>query len=103
MYGNCLKLKVSGYVLPILRCCPFLSNAVYAQTPQNLDIALGKEKLAMFRMRKKILFALFLLLNAVPAPQLQAAAITFSGPELLGKPTDTSITINVVPDANVSL
>ena len=48
------------------------------------------------------LFALFLLLNAIPVPQLQAA-ITFSGPELLGKPTDTSITINVVPDANVSM
>ena len=30
-----------------------------------------------------------LLLNAGPAAQLQAAAVTFTGGELLGKPTDT--------------
>ncbi|MGA2242279.1 MAG: metallophosphoesterase, partial [Verrucomicrobiota bacterium] len=103
MSGNCLKLKVSGCVLSILRCCSFLSNAVHAQTPQNFNIALRKEKLVMFRKQKKILFAFSLLLNAIPVPQLQAAAITFSGPELLGKPTDTSITINVVPQANANI
>jgi hypothetical protein len=103
MYGNCLKLKVSDYMLSVRRCCPFLSDAVYAHTPQNINIGLKKEKLMMFQMQKKILFVYFLLLNAIPVPQLQAAAITFSGPELLGKPTDASITINVVPDANVSM
>lgn len=30
-----------------------------------------------------------------------ATAITFSGTELLGKPTDTSVTINIVPDSNI--
>jgi phosphodiesterase/alkaline phosphatase D-like protein len=32
---------------------------------------------------------------------LAAAAITFTGGELLGKPTDTSITINIVPDTTI--
>ncbi len=32
-----------------------------------------------------------------------ATSITFTGEELLGRPTDTSITINVVPDENVDI
>ena len=32
---------------------------------------------------------------------LAADVITFTGGELLGKPTDTSITINIVPDSNI--
>jgi hypothetical protein len=71
--------------------------------PQNFDVEFKKEKLIMFQKRMKIMFACFLLLTAIPVPQLQAAAITFSGPELLGKPTDASITINVVPDANANI
>jgi hypothetical protein len=31
------------------------------------------------------------------------AQVTFSGTELLGRPTNTSITINVIPDANIDL
>jgi hypothetical protein len=103
MSGNCLKLKAPGYVPAMLIRCTFLSNAAYAQAPWNFNFAIRKEPLAMFLKRTKILFAFFFLLNAIPVPQLQAAAITFSGPELLGKPTDASITINVVPDANVSM
>jgi uncharacterized repeat protein (TIGR02543 family) len=37
------------------------------------------------------------------APMQQAGEITFSGEELLGRPTDSSITINVVPDENINL
>lgn len=36
--------------------------------------------------------------QAAPMP---ATAITFTGEELLGKPTDTSITINIVPDTTI--
>jgi hypothetical protein len=37
------------------------------------------------------------------APLQQAVEIDFSGQELLGRPTDTSITINVVPDEEIEL
>jgi hypothetical protein len=50
------------------------------------------------RVRMKLLFAFLLSLpTAGSVAQLQAATITFSGLEQLGNPTDTSITINVVP------
>ena len=45
------------------------------------------------------LAALVLLLAAPPAP----AAVSFPGPELLGRPTATSISLNVVPGAAVDL
>jgi len=32
---------------------------------------------------------------------LLAGTVTFAGNELLGKPTDTSITINIVPNADI--
>ena len=35
------------------------------------------------------------------AAPTQATVITFTGEELLGKPTDDSITINIVPDADI--
>jgi hypothetical protein len=35
--------------------------------------------------------------------QADATPITFTGEEMLGRPTDTSITINVVPDENVDI
>ena len=48
-----------------------------------------------------IVFLALLLagLAAVALPALGAAGVTFSGPEQLGRPTATSIALNVVPDA----
>lgn len=54
----------------------------------------------------KGLASLFILaaLSGPPAARADGAVpITFSGVEHLGKPTDTSITINVVPDATVNI
>jgi hypothetical protein len=51
------------------------------------------------------LFMLVLLLNisiAAATPRQQQGA-TFSGVEHLGKPTDTSMTINVVPDEDINI
>ncbi len=45
----------------------------------------------------------FLLLTAGFVARLPAATITFSGVEQLGKPTDTSIAINVVPQASANI
>jgi hypothetical protein len=36
-----------------------------------------------------------------PLSAQAATEITFAGPELVGRPTDTSITINIVPDATI--
>ena len=57
----------------------------------------------MFRKPKKILCAVLLLRTAASVPELQAATIAFSGIEQLGKPTDTSITLNVVPQASANI
>ena len=49
-----------------------------------------------------IILLVFLLSMFGSAPiRVQAAVITFTADELLGKPTDTSITINIVPDATI--
>jgi hypothetical protein len=54
-----------------------------------------------------VLFTLALLLSfslatAAQTQEVQAATtITFTGEELLGKPTDSSITINIVPDSTI--
>lgn len=50
-----------------------------------------------------LLSALLLSLVGGMSTRAEATVITFSGEELLGRPTDTSITINVVPDANIEL
>jgi len=46
------------------------------------------------------LMAIVLFLNV---RQTAAGSVTFSGSELLGNPTDTSITINVVPEADINI
>jgi len=48
-------------------------------------------------------FTLFVSLLGILTIRVEAAVITFSGEELLGRPTANSITINVVPDANIEL
>jgi hypothetical protein len=57
---------------------------------------------------KKCIFSFFVTLSillsvmGMPAMGVKAAtAITFTGEELLGKPEDTSITINIVPDTTI--
>ena len=44
-----------------------------------------------------IILVLFLSLVEASATSVKATTITFTGDELLGKPTDSSITINIVP------
>jgi hypothetical protein len=48
-----------------------------------------------------MLLVLVLSLVAGPAINVKAAEITFAGEELLARPTDTSITINIVPDETI--
>jgi hypothetical protein len=50
-----------------------------------------------------LLFVIVFILSVLPIGSLVHAAtpITFSGEELLGKPTDTSITINIVPNTTI--
>jgi hypothetical protein len=57
----------------------------------------------LHRIERGILLAFFVSWFATgSAIGVQAATeITFSGPELLGRPTDTSVTINIVPDATI--
>ena len=57
----------------------------------------------MISTRRLIFLCTFvLLIGLASAPAaLYAPTITFTGGELLGKPTDTSITINIVPDATI--
>jgi phosphodiesterase/alkaline phosphatase D-like protein len=59
--------------------------------------------IVILRQQRITLVALCLLLTAGLGPQLRAATISFSGVEQLGKPTDTSITINVVPQADANI
>jgi len=62
-------------------------------------------QLSQLHRKFKIYFfiALFISLIGVLTIRVEAAVITFSGEELLGSPTANSITINVVPDANIEL
>ena len=46
--------------------------------------------------KKPFAFVLFLIINTSIIAQ-----VSFSGPELLGKPSDNSITINIVPDEDI--
>ena len=56
------------------------------------------------RLRHLFILLIFLVsMVGVPAIQVDAAVITFTGEELLGRPTDTSITVNVVPDTDIEL
>ncbi|MFN2253564.1 MAG: InlB B-repeat-containing protein, partial [Candidatus Promineifilaceae bacterium] len=49
-----------------------------------------------------VLFSLLMILFLLNARQIGAATvISFTGEELLGKPTDTSITINIIPASNI--
>ncbi len=49
-----------------------------------------------------VLIALLLILvGSFPAAAQAASPITFTGDELLGKPTDDSITVNIVPDSTI--
>ena len=54
-------------------------------------------------MKKSMLpLALFALLLAWHSPQLVAqTTITFSGQELLGKPTANSVAVNIVPNTTI--
>ena len=54
-------------------------------------------------MALALLICLAALMAGVYAQTAEAAVITFTGQELLGRPTDTTMTIKVVPDANCSL
>ncbi len=44
---------------------------------------------------------LLILIGGFPVPAQAASPITFTGDELLGKPTDDSITVNIVPDSTI--
>jgi hypothetical protein len=50
-----------------------------------------------------LLVYLITLMAGVPTSGVKAAVIDFTGEELLGRPTDTSITVKVVPDENIEL
>lgn len=52
------------------------------------------------RLLTTLLIALSLLAGSI-TPMQAATAITFTAEELLGKPTDTSITINIVPASTI--
>jgi hypothetical protein len=66
-------------------------------------------RIALLRWRSHLAaICTFALLAALMAfigvsPANAATEVTFSGSELLGTPTDTSIAVNVVPDANINL
>ena len=58
----------------------------------------------MFYKRINIIIIIIILpvmMLAINVSQTRADTVTFSGGELLGKPTNTSITINIVPDAPI--
>jgi uncharacterized repeat protein (TIGR02543 family) len=53
---------------------------------------------------KKITCILLITWFGLLAPrELAAQPVTFTGTELLGKPTDNSVTVNIIPDANIQL
>ncbi len=59
------------------------------------------------KLFKVLLFAagllvMGLLTRKLPSSHAQGTTVTFPGPELLGRPEDTSITINVVPSAAIN-
>ena len=53
----------------------------------------------------RVVIVLVFLLSLVGGSftHVQAAEITFTGQELLGRPTDTSISVSIVPDSAISL
>ena len=54
------------------------------------------------RARVIILFVILAVFGlTIPSPAIFADTVGFTGGELLGKPTDSSITINIVPDAAI--
>jgi hypothetical protein len=53
--------------------------------------------------RVLLLLVFFVFLSGRSITSARAAAITFTGSELLGRPTDTSISVSIVPDAAISL
>ncbi|RQW07868.1 hypothetical protein EH222_06490, partial [candidate division KSB1 bacterium] len=51
-------------------------------------------------MKKYLLPAIFVLVWMLSSHKLWAqGSVTFTGPEILGRPTDESVTVNVVADA----
>ncbi len=55
-----------------------------------------------FTISLLIAFSILFSMVGMPAMRVNAATtITFTGEELLGKPEDTSITINIVPDSTI--
>ena len=50
-----------------------------------------------------VIFSMLLSALGMPTIQARAATITFTGQELLGRPTNNSITISVVPDSAASI
>jgi hypothetical protein len=54
---------------------------------------------------QKVIFlgamAFLTALSSAPKELIAATTITFTGEELLGKPTDSSITINIIPNASI--
>jgi hypothetical protein len=70
------------------------SNTKWNKVTLNIPII----KIGRFFML--LVFVLSLLGGAATSAKA-ATAITFTGGELLGKPTDTSITVNIIPDTTI--
>ena len=54
---------------------------------------------------KRILLNIFILmfgLSFSPEVLFAASVVNFTGEELLGRPTDSSITVNIVPDSTIA-
>jgi hypothetical protein len=71
-----------------------------SKTSNNLKLRLRLTRLSQVFM----ILALLISLIGIPTGNVKAAStISFTGEELLGRPEDTSITINIVPDSAISL
>ena len=58
---------------------------------------------ARIRIRNLAILLVFLVsLLGIPTSNAKAEEITFIGEELLGRPTDTSVTVKIVPDEDIS-
>ena len=69
--------------------------------PRYLTNVLHKSRLIKIRALVILLIFLLTLSEAMDTHILAATPITFTGQELLGRPTDTSITIKIVPDQTI--
>jgi uncharacterized repeat protein (TIGR02543 family) len=70
-----------------------------------ITIVFSKNRIKYIQGLIALIFMLSLLgvqpIQQFQAATIQATAITFSGTELLGRPTDNSITINIIPDTTI--